>query len=311
MEVRPVGQTGLKVSLLGFGAAPLANLYRAVPESEAYDTVYAALEQGVTYFDTAPAYGAGVSETRLGVALSGVPRDQLTISTKVGRWFKPDGERVVDYSRDGVLRSLEASLSRLKMDYVDIVHIHDADHHYTEAIEEAYPVLDDLRSQGAIRAVSAGMNQWEMLADFATVGEFDCFMLAGRYTLLEQGALGFMDLCAQKGISILAAGVYNSGILATGVKPGAKYNYREAPPEITEKTLALEAACSRFDVPLSVAALQFPSGHPAVASLVIGCSSPSRIARNLEALAYDIPAELWETMRSENLIAPGVPLPDD
>jgi D-threo-aldose 1-dehydrogenase len=223
MDVRPIGRTGLHVSLLGFGAAPLANLFRAVPESEAYDTVYAALEQGVTYFDTAPAYGAGLSETRLGVALSGVPRDRLTISTKVGRWFKPDGERVTDYSRDGVLRSLEASLARLKMDYVDIVHIHDADHHYQEAIEEAYPTLDDLRSQGVIRAVSAGMNQWQMLVDFANAGEFDCFMLAGRYTLLEQTALGFMDRCAEKGISVLAAGVYNTGILATGARPGAKY----------------------------------------------------------------------------------------
>ncbi len=152
-----------------------------------------------------------------------------------------------------------------------------------EAIEEAYPTLDDLRSQGVIRAVSAGMNQWQMLADFANAGEFDCFMLAGRYTLLEQGALGFMELCAEKGISILSAGVYNSGILATGARPGAKYNYREAPPEITEKTQALEAVCARFDVPLTAAAIQFPLGHPVVASLVIGCSSPRRIASNLEA----------------------------
>ena len=199
MEVRPVGRTGLEVSLLGFGAAPLANLYRDVPESEAYETVHAALEQGVTYFDTAPAYGAGVSETRLGVALAGVPRDQYTISTKVGRWFGPDGDRVTDYSRDGVLRSLEDSLERLKLDYVDIVHIHDADHHYREAIEDAYPTLAELRSQAVIRAVSAGMNQWQMLLDFANAGEFDCFMLAGRYTLLEQGALGFMDMCAERG----------------------------------------------------------------------------------------------------------------
>ena len=311
MEVRPVGRTGLEVSLLGFGAAPLANLYRDVPESEAYETVHAALEQGVTYFDTAPAYGAGVSETRLGVALEGVPRDQFTLSTKVGRWFGPDGERVADYSRDGVLRSLEASLERLKLDYVDIVHIHDADHHYREAIEGAYPTLADLRSQGVIRAVSVGMNQWQMLLDFANAGEFDCFMLAGRYTLLEQDALGFMDMCAEQGISILAAGVYNSGILATGAKPGAKYNYRDAPSEIMEKTQALEAVCARYGVPLTAAAMQFPLGHPAVASLVIGCSSPSRIARNLEAIDYHIPADLWAALRAENLIASGVPLPGD
>lgn len=311
MEVRPVGRTGLEVSLLGFGAAPLANLYRDVPESEAYETVHAALEQGVTYFDTAPAYGAGVSETRLGVALAGVPRDQYTISTKVGRWFGPDGERITDYSRDGVLRSLEDSLQRLKLDYVDIVHIHDADHHYREAIEEAYPTLDELRSQGVIRAVSAGMNQWQMLLDFANAGDFDCFMLAGRYTLLEQGALKFMDVCAERGISILAAGVYNSGILATGAGPNAKYNYRPPSAVIIEKTEALEAVCTRFDVALSTAALQFPLGHPAVSSLVIGCSSPSRIARNLDALAYEIPADLWAALRAENLIAPGVPLPSD
>ncbi len=230
MEHRTIRRTDVQVSLLGFGAAPLANLYRDVAEAQAIETIHAALDQGVTYFDTAPAYGRGLSEQRLGIALAGVPREQTTISTKVGRLLHEDGTIEWDFSRDGVLRTFEGSLERLQRDSVDILHIHDPDNHYTEAITGAYPALDELRSQGVIKAVSVGINRWPLLVDFMRDGDFDCFMLAGRYTLLEQGALPLLDQCAEKGIGILAAGVYNSGILATGAKEGAKYNYRDAAP---------------------------------------------------------------------------------
>lgn len=307
MQSRVLGRTGLEVSLLAFGAAPIANLYRSVSETQAIETVHAALAAGITYFDTAPLYGNGLSETRLGLALKGVPRDAIVLSTKVGQQAGANGKRQHDYSRDGVLRSLESSLKRLQTDRIDIVHIHDPDNHYREALDGAYPALDELRRQGVIRAVSAGMNQWQMLADFARAGAFDCFMLAGRYTLLEQGALPLLDLCAEKGIGILAAGVYNSGILAKGV--GATYNYREAPPEIVEKTKALSAICARHDVPLATAALQFPLGHPAVASLVIGWSSVARTASNLAALTADLPPALWTDLRDAGLLDAAAPLP--
>ena len=315
MEHRAVGETGLQVSVLGFGAAPIAGLFRDVPEEQAMETVQSALDQGVTYFDTAPAYGRGLSETRLGMILPTIPRDDFVLSTKIGRVFDVDGNwgweysRSWDYSRDGVLRSLESSLQRLQLDYVDIVHIHDPDRHYSEAIGEAYPALDELRSQGVIKAVSVGINQWQMLMDFVREGDFDCFMLAGRYTLLEQGALPLLDLCAEKGISILLAGVYNTGILATGARPGAKYNYRDASPELLDKTAQIEAVCRRFDVPLKAAALQFPLGHPAISSLVLGCSTPQRIGDNNEMLSALIPEALWQELRAKALIAEEAPLP--
>jgi D-threo-aldose 1-dehydrogenase len=309
MITRTIGRTSLCVSILGLGAAPLANLFREVPESQAVDTVRTALEAGVTLIDTAPRYGAGLSELRLGIALATVPRKAYTIATKVG-WDIHPGERPTPaFTRDGVLRGLEGSLERLKVDYVDIVHIHDPDRHYEKAIEEVYPTLHELRNQGVIKAVSAGMNQWEMLRRFLHAGEFDCFMLAGRYTLLEQGALQFLDECAQAGVGILAAGVFNSGILATGAIPTAKYSYRDAPAEIVEKTQQIEKICTSYDVPLAAAALQFPLGHPAVSALVIGFSSPDRVAKNLANLEMEIPAALWEELRESGLIAEECPLP--
>jgi D-threo-aldose 1-dehydrogenase len=308
MNQRPVGKTGLQVSLLGLGAAPLAGLYRNVPESQAKDTIRTALDTGLTLIDTAPRYGNGLSEQRLGTALADVPPGQYTIATKVG-WLVRPGERAVpDFSRDGVLRSLEASLERLQLDHVDILHIHDPDRYYQAAIEEAYPALDSLRRQGVIKAVSVGINQWEMLEDFVRDGDFDCFMLAGRYTLLEQKALPLLDLCAERDIGILLAGVYNSGILATGPIEGAKYNYRDAPPAIMEKARRLDDLCKRYDVPLRAVALQFPLGHPAISSLVIGFSSPDRVSSNLGYLETQIPDALWAELRESGLISPECPL---
>ncbi len=271
------------------------------------DTIRTALDAGITLIDTAPKYGAGISETRLGLVLADTPRDQFTLATKVGWDMQPGQRPAPAFTRDAVLRGLDDSLERLQLDYVDIVHIHDPDRHYHEAIEEVYPVLDELRSQGAIKAVSAGMNQWEMLMDFIRDGDFDCFMLAGRYTLLEQGALPLLDLCAEKEIGILAAGVYNSGILATGAVHGAKYSYRDAPPEILDRTRALDEVCRRYDIPLAAAALQFPLGHPAVSTLVIGFSSPDRVENNLRNLESPIPDELWTELRESGLLAEDCP----
>lgn len=312
IDHRPLGRTGIDVSVIGFGAAPLANLFWEVPESTAIETIHAALDRGITCFDTAPVYGNGLSEERLAIGLGHVPRASYTLSTKVGQAFKgKSSARISDYSRDGVYRSLEGSLSRLQVEYVDIVHIHDPDHHYAEAIGEAYPALDDLRRQGVIKAVSVGINQWQMLVDFMRDGDFDCFMLAGRYTLLEQGALSLLDACAERGIGILLAGVYNTGILATGAKPGAKYQYLDATPQVLEKTAHIEAVCARYDVPLKAAALQFGLAHPAISSLVLGCSRPQRIDDNLDALNTSIPDDLWIALRNENLLTEDSPLPSN
>ena len=309
MEHRAVGRTGLEVSVIGFGAAPLAGLYRDVPEEEAIETIQAALDQGINLFDTAPAYGGGLSEARLGLVLPNIPRESFVLSTKIGRVFDDEGKRITTYERDGVLRSLERSLTLLKLDYVDIVHIHDPDDHYEEAIGQAYPVLDELRSQGVIKAVSVGINQWEMLMDFQRDGDFDCFMLANSYHLLRQGAVPLLDICVQKGIGILLAGVYATGILATGAKEGAKYRYRDAPPEILKQVAEIETICRRFDVPLKAAALQFVLGHPAISSLVLGMSTPKRIGDNKDVLATPIPAEFWTALRDEGIVGEGVPLP--
>jgi D-threo-aldose 1-dehydrogenase len=272
--------------------------------------VHYALDHGLNFFDTAPHYGRGLAEDRLGAALEGVDRDRFIISTKVGRNYNADGEWTVDFSRDHILRSIELSLKRLKVDHVEILHLHDPDLHYHQALTEGFPTLAELRSQGVIKAVGAGMNQWEMLLDFSREADFDCFLLAGHYTLLDQDAMAkFLPACQEKGISVFMAGILNTGILATGAVPGAKYRYREASPEIMQRVAKIEEVCRRFNVPLNAAATQFPLGHPAVTALIVGADTPGHIAANLKALALPIPAEFWETLRSEGLLDPAVPTP--
>jgi D-threo-aldose 1-dehydrogenase len=222
----------------------------------------------------------------------------------------PDGKLVPDWTRDGILRGIEESLARLQVDRIDILLIHDPDEVYQQALDVVYPVLADLRSQGIIRAVGAGMNQWEMELQFARDADFDCFLLAGRYTLLEQHAVDeFLPFCVEHNISVILGGVLNSGILATGAVPEATYNYRPAPPAIQERVRRIEAVCTRHDVPLRIAALQFPLAHPAVASLVVGARSPSEVEANAEALAFPIPDELWAELRHEGLLHPAAPVP--
>lgn len=307
---RLLGKNPLQVTTFGLGTAPLANLYNAVSEGDAIATVQTAYQNGVRLFDTAPLYGLGVSEERVGKALRGLPRSSYVISTKVGRVLKADRSGYdFDYSRNGVLRSLETSLQRLGMDYVDILHIHDPDNHQHAALETAFPTLAELRSQGVIRAIGAGMNQWQVLEHFARNADFDVFLLAGRYTLLEQTSLAFLKLCQEKGIGIFLGGVYNSGILATGPKPDAKYNYANAPAPILQKAAAIQAVCARHGVPLNVAALQFACTHPAVTSLVVGAISPAEIETNLRSLQTPIPPALWQELRAEQLIEADAPIP--
>ena len=298
------------LSAMGFGSAPIGNAERVSAE-QAVATVHYALENGITLFDTAPLYGAGCSEERLGLALDGVPRSEFVISTKVGRLLDDNSRKLTfDYSRDGVLRSLEGSLKRLKLDQIDLLLIHDPDNHPEEALAEAYPTLDELRQQGVIRAIGSGMNQWQVLTRFAQEANFDCFLLAGRYTLLEQTSIDFLDLCRRKGIGVMLGGVYNSGILASGAVPGATYNYAPAPPAIMEKTAAIAAIGARHGVVINAAALQFAQAHPAVASLVIGAVHPDEIAANLAARQIPIPPALWDDLLDAGLIEANAPLPN-
>lgn len=318
-----LGRTSLSVSRLSFGTAPLGNLFEAVTEEAAAAALEAAWSSGVRFFDTAPLYGHGLAETRLGRFLRGKPRDSYSVATKVGRLLRADvqpepGQPYVDvpavnptfdFSRDATLRSVEESLQRLGLDRVDVLHIHDPDDHYQEALEGAYPALDGLRSEGVIAAVGAGMNQWQMLSRFAREADFDCFLLAGRYTLLDQSAFAeLLPLAVGKGIAIIAAGVFNSGVLADP-RPGARYNYRPAPPQLIEKARRIAAVCARHGIPLGTAAVQFPSAHPAVPTVLIGSRSAAQVLENVSGFEAPVPDQLWAELKAEGLLAEGVPTP--
>jgi D-threo-aldose 1-dehydrogenase len=319
-----LGGTSCQVAELGMGTAPLGGLYTPVSAETAFQTLEAAWEAGIRFFDTAPQYGNGLSERHLGAFLKTKPREDFVLATKVGRLLRlpaePTGEDayykgtpperpVFDFSHDGVMRSLEESLERLGLDRVDILHIHDPDDHYDAALAGAYKALDRLRAEGVIKAVGAGMNQSEMLARFARDGVFDCFLLAGRYTLLDQGALAeFLPLCQERGISVIAAGVYNSGILADP-RANAKFNYADADRSLVERALRIESVCLRHGVPLKAAAMQFAAAHPAIASTLTGARSPEEIRENVALYETAIPADLWTDLQAEGLIVPAAPLP--
>ena len=331
---RRLSRSGLTVSALGFGCAPLGDLYARVDEQQARATIAAALAAGIVLFDVAPLYGHGLAEQRLGAVLRERPRDSFVLSTKVGRWMNPRASRgdgsgymgglphqaIVDYSYDGTMRAYEQSLLRLGLDRIDVLLIHDVDVHthgadlvdrrFAEAMDGAYRALARLRDAGEIRAIGVGVNESQMCARFARAGDFDCMLLAGRYTLLEQGALDdFLPLAQQKEIGLMLGGVFNSGILATGAVRGAKFDYRDAPEPILERVRAIEAVCARHRVPLAVAALRFPFGHPAVASVVLGAVTPDEITRNASSLGTPVPAELWRDLVASGLLREDAPLP--
>ncbi|MBZ0303506.1 MAG: aldo/keto reductase [Anaerolineae bacterium] len=307
-----VGYTALRVPVIGLGTAPLGYAWSDVSESQAIETVHYALDHGVTFLDTAPWYDACLIEERLGRALAGVPRDSYVLATKVGRLFTPDKHPVLDFSRAGVQRSIEGSLERLQVDQVDILHIHapETPEQYRQAVEEAYPLLADMRRQGMIRAVGVGENHWQPLVEFARDGHFDCFLLAGRYTLLEQGALHALDEFYGQAISVFGAGVYNTGILAHGTaKDVVWYQYKQATSEIITRTRRIEMACERHGVPLRAAAVQFVKAHPAITALVIGAESAQQLEESIEALHTPIPDAFWYELRSAGLVDGHAPLP--
>jgi D-threo-aldose 1-dehydrogenase len=273
-------------------------------------------QAGIRFFDTAPLYGNGLAEQRLGKVLRERIRGDFTLATKVGRLLRADAPSepgqvfrgappmnpVFDFSYDGVMRSFEESLIRLGMERIDVLHIHDPDNHFNQALEGAYRALDSLRDDGLISAVGAGMNQVEMLSRFAREADFDCFLLAGRYTLLDQsGGDELLPLCLERGIAIIAGGVYNSGILADPT-PGTHYNYQPASAELLDRAQRIGVVCSRHSVPLKAAAIQFPFGHPAVNSVVIGCRSAAEVEENVRMFETPIPSQLWEELKAERLL---------
>lgn len=332
-----LGNGGLTFTELGFGTAPLGNLYRAITDAEADAILQAAWDGGVRYYDTAPLYGLGLSETRLNRFLRDKPREEYTLSTKVGRLLRPCGPEardgfgkwfevparteVYDYSYDGVMRSLEFSLERLGVDRVDLLFAHDidvpnqgsranVDAKVDQLMAGGYHALERMRNEGVIKAFGAGVNEWEVCQQLAERGDYDIFLLAGRYTLLEQDALeSFLPLCEHRGIGIIIGGPYNSGILATGPKQGAYYNYETAPAEIMAQVRALEAECIAKGSSLVAAAFQFPLGHPCVLSVIPGGQGVAEMVQNLEVANAEVPAALWSELKSKQLVRQDAPVP--
>jgi D-threo-aldose 1-dehydrogenase len=317
-----LGRTQLEVTRLGFGTAPLGGLFEALTDEDAHRVVEAAWSAGIRFFDTAPQYGNGLAEQRLGAVLSSKPRDQYVLATKVGRLLRagappesdtfpgaPPLNPVFDFSYDGVMRSVEESVARMGIDRIDVLHIHDPDEHFEEALSGAYRALDRLRKEGTIKAVGAGMNQAEMLARFAREANFDCFLLAGRYTLLDQvGLQELLPLCLERGIAIIAGGVFNSGILADP-RPGTHYNYQAAPAELVERAARIKTVCERHGVSQKAVAIQFPLGHPAVQNVLTGCRAVDEVKENVEAFRTPIPPAVWEDLKAEGLLAATAPVP--
>jgi D-threo-aldose 1-dehydrogenase len=331
-----LGNGGIDFTELGFGAAPLGNLYRAISDKEAHDVLQAAWDTGCRYFDTAPLYGLGISERRVGSFLRTKNRDDYVISTKAGRLLRvcppdqktgigkffdtPNRREVYDYSYDGVMRSVEASLERTGLDRFDILLVHDVDiftHGSKEAadsrIEEfmrgGYSAMLSLRDQGVIKAFGGGINEWQVCQTLAERGDFDLFLLAGRYTLLEQEALeSFLPLAQKRGIGIMLGGPYNSGILARGPSDTAQYNYSDAPREVIEKVKRINQVCERHGVRMIEAALNFPLLHPSVVSVIPGGQSVSEVNSNKAMLGRPIPSALWKELKAEGLMRADAPV---
>jgi D-threo-aldose 1-dehydrogenase len=313
-----LGRSGLTVTRLGLGCAPIGGLYEPVSDADAHAVVERAWQLGLRLFDTAPLYGSGLSERRLGPALQSRPRDELVLSTKVGRRLRANGkpavmfagalplEPVFDFSYDGVLRSLDESLERLGLDRVDVVHIHDPDDHFEQARTGAYPALERLRDEGVVQAIGVGMNQSELLTRFARETDVDCLLLAGRYTLLDTDALAeLLPLCLERGIAVIAGGVFNSGVLAGDVH----YDYAPAQPGVLARVRRLADVCARWEIPLTAAAVQFPLGHPAIACVLVGCRTAAEMEEDVALFELDLPAGLWEELRAEGLLPADAPVP--
>ncbi|WP_327351769.1 aldo/keto reductase [Streptomyces sp. NBC_01304] len=326
---RRLGRTDVEVSELSYGGAGIGNLFAPVTDADAAASVEAAWDAGIRYFDTAPHYGLGLSERRLGEVLRGRDRSTYTISTKVGRRLEPVAEptgddlrdggfavpnahrRIWDFSADGVRRTIESSLERLGLDRVDVVYLHDPDNHGEEAFRDGYPALEQLRAEGMVGAIGAGMNQAEMLTRFVRDTDIDAVLCAGRYTLIDHEALAeLLPAAEERGTSIVIGGVYNSGLLADP-KPGARFNYQEAPDELLDRARSLAALAERHGTTLRAAALAFPFGHPSVASVLIGVRSPAQVVDGAEQFATEVPADFWKAARAAGHLPPEVPVPGE
>jgi D-threo-aldose 1-dehydrogenase len=340
-KTNPLNQrTGASVTLtqLGYGGAPLGNLYRKIAEHDAQATLDAAWDAGIRYFDTAPQYGLGRSEMRFADALARFGHGPLTLSTKVGRILEdcaledvtpeafvdvPQKRIVFDYSYDGIMRSYDDSIARLRTDQIDIVFLHDIDAGtHGQAFEDnnlrqlfsqgGYRALSELRDAQKISAIGAGVNTWQICERLLGEADFDGFLLAGRYTLLEQDPLEtFLPLCIQRDVGIILGGPYNSGILATGAVEGARYDYAPAPEDILRRVRKLNDVCMAHNTPLIAAALQFPLGHAAVKSVIPGASSPAEVHQNVEIFETPIPSSLWSDLKSQGLIRQDAPTPKE
>lgn len=318
-----LGSSRVEVTRLGLGTAPIGNMFVQVTDDDAADAIRSAWELGVRYFDTAPLYGHGLSEARLGAVLRTLPRDELVVSTKVGRLLEPrvgageptifqdtpPYEPVFDFGADAVERSLEASLDRMGLDRVDVVLVHDPDDHLDQALRETLPRLEQLRADGRVSAIGAGMNQSPALERIVRETDVDCVLLAGRYTLLEQAALDdLLPACVERGVSVIAGGVFNSGLLADP-RPGATYDYDAAPPELLERARQLGVACEAEGVSLRSAALRFPLGHPAVACVLSGARAGAEIRENAALFEEPHDGRVWERLRDAASLDPRAPLP--
>jgi D-threo-aldose 1-dehydrogenase len=331
----PSGAT-IALTEMGMGTAPLGNLYRALTEKAAQDTLEAAWKAGIRYYDTAPFYGLGIAENRLNPFFRAHKRSDYVVSTKVGRLLKlsapseragigkffdtPSRKEIFDYTYDGIMRSLESSLERLGLDNIDILYVHDVDiytHgsaaardvHVKTLMGSGYKALQKLREEKVIKAFGAGINEWQVCEILLAQGDFDIFLLAGRYTLLEHEALNsFLPLCERRGIGIVLGGPYNSGILATGAKPGAFYNYDPAPKAILDRVRKIEAVCKAHKVKLPAAALRFPVKHPSVVSVIPGMIDPKQVALNVKTLGAKIPKAFWKDLKAQGLLHPDAPV---
>jgi len=340
MPADPCLRAALARAPLALGGAPLGNLFRTATDAESGAVIAAALRGGVDYFDTAPHYGHGLSETRFGRALANVPRERFLLSTKVGRLLTPraDVPRIrhgyveglpyvqrYDYSYDGTLRSLDDSLARLALPRIDIAYVHDIDvathgadqpARFREMVDGALPALAQRKSEGALAAYGLGVNDVQVCLDTLAVADLDVILLAGRYTLADQSALPtLLPQCEARGVAIVAGGPFNSGILATGARPrdgsAPYFNYAPAAPDVVAKVARIEAVCAEFDVPLRAAALQFPRAHPAVACVLVGARTVAELEDNLAQARHPIPRAFWEALRARGLVHEDAPLPED
>ena len=329
-----IGETNLTPSKLSFGGAPIGELFEKLTDKKCYNTLELCYQNGVKLFDTSPFYGLGLSEKRLGNFLKNKKRNSFLISTKVGRYLIPEEAKkidrgiwkgglnfkpIIDYSYDGVMKSFEQSLNRLCVEYIDIALIHDLDpfthgkltqDYFKIAIKGAYKALKKLKEQGLIKAIGVGLQDVSMCIQFSKAEDFDCMLLANRYTLLEQNSISnFFSIAKEKNISILLAGIFNSGILVKGLVKGVTYEYSPVNPEIKKKYLKLEQICNYFKIPVAAAALQFSYTPEVVSTLILGMDQPNQIKENLDLLNFKIDPDFWINLKKNNIISSDCPTP--